>query len=147
MTDPTQIYRPATDQAGNQKIVPSGGELDTLIAEYKVKRVLKDMLAEQLTEAEKDLAVAEVALFDEMERMSLRSVRTPDGTFSLNDLPYARVADEGQAAAWAEANMPEILTLNRARLSTVVREKLREGGELPPGVDFWTKRGIKWRRA
>lgn len=147
MTDPNTLYRPATDQAGHQKIVPANGELDALVAAYKVKRVFKEMAADALTEAEKELSTAETALFDEMERMGLQSIRTPDGTFSLNDLPYARVADEDKARAWADDNLPELLTLNRQRLSTVVRQRLKAGEDLPPGVDFWSKRGITWRRA
>lgn len=97
----------------------------------------------------------EAQLFDAMENQDLRAVRTARGLFSLNDLAWARVEDEDAARQWAEANVPELLTLNRQRLSVIVRRVIRgeedapgvTPGQTPPGVTFTTSRKITWRRS
>jgi hypothetical protein len=90
---------------------------------------------------------AEAALFDALEAAGIRQFRTERGLFSQNDLAWAQVEDESAARAWAEASMPELLLLNRQRLSSLVREGIREGHPLPPGVTFTTSRKITWRRS
>lgn len=96
--------------------------------------------------AQKKADYAESRLFDLLENAGLRQVRSERGLFSMNDLAWAQVTDGEAARAWAEANMPEIITLNRSRLSVVVRTALKEGEALPPGVDFTTSRKVSWRR-
>jgi len=92
-------------------------------------------------------AACEAALFDAMEKLNLRSVQHARGRFTLNDLAWASVADEDKAREWAEAAMPELLMLNRQRLSAVVRQFLRgERDAMPPGVDYSVSRKISWRR-
>jgi hypothetical protein len=58
------------------------------------------------------------------------------------------VTDEEAAKAWADGQMPELITLNRARLSKLVRDILKGDAEvpMPPGVNFTTSRKITWRR-
>lgn len=97
---------------------------------------------------------SEAKLFDALEDAGLSSIRTDRGLFRLNDLAWASVDDEDAARAWAEANMPELLTLNRQRLSVVVRKVIKgeedapgvPAGQNPPGVTFRTSRKITWRR-
>lgn len=89
---------------------------------------------------------AEAQLFDALENAGIRQFRTERGLFSMNDLAWAQVEDEQTARSWAEESMPELLLLNRQRLSVVVREALKEGQDLPPGVTFTTSRKVTWRR-
>jgi hypothetical protein len=93
-------------------------------------------------------------LFDALENAGITQIRTARGLFSLNDLAWASVTDEEQARQWAEHSYPELLTLNRQRLSKIVRDTLKgeppegmEAGELPPGVTYTTSRKINWRRS
>lgn len=123
------------------------GELDVLI------RALADARNEheEASDHEKALRLIaeghETALFDAMERLNIRAVRHERGLFTLNDLAWAKIEDRAAALAWAEANEPELLTLNNQRLSVVVREHLKgERAELPAGVAFSTTRKITWRR-
>lgn len=88
----------------------------------------------------------EAELFEALERLGVRSFRTERGLFSMNDLAWSSVEDEQLARSWAETHMPELLLLNRQRLSKVVRDALSEGNPLPPGVTFTTSRKITWRR-
>lgn len=99
--------------------------------------------------------ILEARLFAALEDANLRSIRTERGLFTLNDLAWAKVVDEAAAREWAEHNMPELLLLNRARLSPAIRPVLAgeenlpgvEPGQLPPGVDFTTSRKINFRKA
>jgi len=96
----------------------------------------------------------EADLFEALENLDVRSFRTPRGLFMLNDTVWASVSDEAAARQWAEANMPELITLNRNRLAVVVRTVLKgeeavpglEPGQQPPGVDWKASRKINWRR-
>lgn len=101
----------------------------------------------------------EQAMFDSMEAAGLTSIRSDRGLFRMNDLAWAKIADPAAARLWAELNEPDLLTLNNARLSKIVRDALKgeatiEGGEpdpmtgvsLPKGVTYTTSRKITWRR-
>lgn len=88
----------------------------------------------------------EDALFDALEAEGVRQVRHHRGLFSMNDLAWAAVEDESKAREWAEAEHPEIITLNRMRLSVMVREAIKAGTDMPPGVTFSTSRKVTWRR-
>lgn len=103
---------------------------------------------------------AQTRLFDALEAGGLRAVRTARGLFSINDLPWAQVVDPERARLWADQNMPDLLGLNHARLSKIIRDALKgdvtiDGGvphdnpmgvSMPPGVDYTTSRKITWRR-
>ena len=90
----------------------------------------------------------EAALFDLLENQGVRSVKTDDGTFSLNDLAWARVEDPAAAREWAEHNRPDLITLTQQKLSVIVREALRgeDGATMPPGVTYTASRKINWRK-
>ena len=137
------------------------------------EQTLVTRLADQLADARVALDTAEDAakiakarydgieatLFDAMENVGLQAIRTARGLFRLNDLAWARIEDPDKAREWAEQNLPELLTLNNARLSKLVRDALKgeitvAGGEpdpatntiLPAGVTYTTSRKITWRR-
>lgn len=112
-------------------------------------RVRLDEIRDVQKDAQKDYDAAEAQLFDALENAGLMQIRTPRGLFSTNDLVWASVIDEDSARLWADKHLPELLTLNRQRLSKVVRETLagdREG-PLPEGVSWTASRKINWRRS
>lgn len=95
-----------------------------------------------------EAAAIEAQLFDALEDANLRSVKIDGlGSFRLNDLAWAKIEDRAAALEWADQNRPELLTLNHMQLSMVVREAIKEDGEIPPGVTFTTSRKIGWRKA
>jgi hypothetical protein len=122
------------------------GDLKVIADDLATARVM----LEAAMDAEKAARVVyeqfESELFEALENAGIRQFRTERGLFTQNDLAWASVEDEEKARAWAEANMPELLLLNRQRLSTVVRTALKESQPLPPGVNFTTSRKITWRR-
>ena len=131
---------------------PSFGQLADQLADARINLDKANDLA-KLAQGEYD--EVEALLFDALENANLESIRTDRGLFRLNDLAWASVEDEDQARIWAEANMPELLTLNRQRLSVVVRKVIKgeedapgvPPGQTPPGVTFRTSRKITWRRS
>lgn len=92
-------------------------------------------------------AEAESALFEAIENAGLESVRTQRGLFSLNDLAWPRIEDRDRLMAWAEAEHPDLLTLNLQRLQTPLREALKAGQELPPGLTYSVTRKIRFTGA
>lgn len=127
--------------------IPERPELNALMEAYAIARASREAAGDVEKERRKIEDEAERALFDAMERIGIRSARHEHyGQFSLNDLANAVVIDEPQLRAWALEEMPELMLPNRMRLGKVVRDTLKEGGTLPPGVEVEFKRGINWRR-
>lgn len=131
---------------GNEKLVPHDGRLNHMAFRLVQLRNLKKLAEEALDEASKEVTKLELELFDAMEAQGLRLIRTPDGTFSLNDLAWAKIDNEAEARAWAEANLPEAITLNHNRLSVIVRERIKAGEPLPPGITYSVSRKINVRK-
>lgn len=121
-------------------------DLDVLINAYADARRAREDKEEEAKRLHESEEIVERQLFSVMEAQSLRSVKHERGTFYLNDQAWAKVADEDAARTWAEAEKPELITLNRQRLSVIVRERILSGEEMPPGVDFTTTQKIGWRR-
>jgi hypothetical protein len=122
-------------------------ELDALVTAYAVARGIREEASDREKLLRATEATVEVALFDAMERLGLRSVRHRElGLFSLNDMASAVVTDEAALRAWAENEMPEIMLPNRQRLGKVVRDALKADEPLPPGTDVSFYRKINWRR-
>lgn len=149
MTEPVE----GVDEEVSPVDAPDGspdatGDLSALISAYADLRVRREASADHTKELKAAEDAAAVALFDAMERLSLRSVRHARGLFSLNDLAWPKLEDSEAAREWAKVAAPELLTLNLQRMQTRVREYVRgEADELPPGVGYSISRGINWRRS
>lgn len=128
--------------------IPEPGQthLAYLITEYAQARIKYERAKDAAKLEQERMEAAERRLFDAMDAQGLRSVRSEDyGLFLLDDKAWASVTDEAEARKWAQNEHPELITLNRMRLSVLVREALKEGTPLPPGVSFSTAAGIGWR--
>jgi len=122
--------------------------LDALIEAYADARIVREEALDTVNRLRETEARLEARLFDEMEKLNVRSVRHARGLFILNDLAWADVTDEAAVRDWANAEMPEILLANRSKLATLVREALRgEREAMPPGVEPKFSRKINWRRS
>jgi len=119
-------------------------------------RIEFDRLQAEADDAKKAYDAIEATLFDALEAAGMSAFRTDRGLFRLNDLAWAKMEDPEAAKAWADAHMPELLTLNNARLSKVVRDALKgdvpiegavAGTGLMPGVGYVTSRKVTWRRS
>jgi hypothetical protein len=126
--------------------------LADLLADARIRYDYQQSLAD---EEKKIYDEIEATLFDALEAAGMSAFRTDRGLFRLNDLAWARIEDAEAAKAWADAHMPELLTLNSQRLSKVVRDALKgdveiegavPGTGLMPGIGYVTSRKITWRR-
>ena len=119
--------------------------LDYLIRAYAAARDKREVAGNE----EKRLRVleedAERELFDALEQQGLHSIRHELGQFILDDKAWSKVIDPIAARGWAEEHQPDLITLNVTRLNPVVREALKNGDQLPPGVEYSIKRKIQWR--
>ena len=121
--------------------------LKELIVNYATARSQREAVSQRENELRKIEDAAQGALFDELERQSLRQARHETlGLFTMNDMANALVTDEAKLREWALIEMPELMLPNRQRLSKVLRDTLKEGGDLPPGTDVTFYRKINWRR-
>jgi len=121
--------------------------IDQLARKLAVERLALDAIEADVKEVKLRCDQLEAELFDAIENAGLRAIKVDNiGTFSLNDLAWARIADRQAALEWAEANMPEILTLNHTSLSMLVRAAIKGEGDMPAGVEFTTSRKISWRK-
>lgn len=135
-------------QPGRQEEgAPASAHIKDLIEAYAAARSVRTEAANRLKHLQAVEDQAAGALFDALEAQGLRSVRHELGLFSLNDLAWASITDPEKAREWALVAEPELITLNAQRLSKMIRDRLAEGEELPPGVDFRTTRKINWRGA
>jgi len=121
--------------------------IEDLADRYARERTALDTLKEAVKMQEANTDKAAGALFDAIEAAGLRAVKVEGmGTFSLYDMAWAKIVDREKALAWAEANMPEVITLNHQQLSVVVRDALKGEVTMPDGVDFSSSRKISWRK-
>lgn len=148
MTDEEQAAVEADPQVTiDDAIAAEKPELDELVGTYATARNVREAASDEEKRLRVIEGAAEAALFDAMERMSLRSVRSRElGLFTLNDMANATVTDEAKLREWALEEMPELMLPHRARLGKIVRDTLKEGGDLPPGTDVSFYRKINWRR-
>jgi hypothetical protein len=114
-----------------------------LADEYHMRKIARDAAKQTYERHQAEYDIAEAALFDAIENAGLQSIRTPAGLFSLSDLAWPRIEDRERLMTWAENEAPELLTLNLQRLQTPLREALKDGSELPPGLGFTTSRKIR----
>lgn len=136
--------------------VPVGSQLDTLISDYTFARTAHEQAKAEVKPYKQAEDAAEAALFEYMEGQNLRSARhAQHGLVMLSDIAEAQITDAVALVKWAEQAMPEILTANRQRLGVIVRDILKGDREpvdtttpegLPPGVSFYLRRSINWRR-
>lgn len=109
----------------------------------------KDDLKKRADEAERDFKQWQQHCLTRMESEDAQSHRTDGTTFSPVEKIYASVQDRSAFVAWAKANDDELIE-DKERgvlLSALVRERLDNGEELPPGVGFYTREYISMRAA
>lgn len=122
-------------------------DLTALVNAYADARLEHERVKALEKLAAKPREEAERALFDALRAGGFRSVRTERGLFTLNDQAWPRIVDPVAARNWAEIEHPELITLNHTSLGPVVREALKEGLDLPPGVDATFTAKVNWRKA
>lgn len=112
-----------------------------LAREFKRTRLLKKDLEEQVSSLNIELLALSQLLVNDLQGQELSKVTLDSGgTVYLKTEVYPATTDKALVRVWAiEAEMPEILTVNYRTLQSIVKERLQEGLDLPPGVAAFLK--------
>jgi hypothetical protein len=114
---------------------------------YNVTRDKKDDLHEQERKLNTTLEAISQLLVDRLETDGLTSFKTEDGTtMYIKDEPYCSAQDKASLLQWVkEQGMEELLSIHYQTLSGLVKTRLENGEELPPGVAVFMKSSIQRR--
>lgn len=87
--------------------------------------------------------------FDRMDNEDIESLKTAENNFVRSSTEYGTVQDRDVFVAWAKENEPELIAEKEevGLLNGLVRARLADNQELPPGVGFYTKDNISIRKA
>lgn len=94
----------------------------------------------------------EQALKDRMDREQVESIKSGGKLVTRNEpTPYAQVNDRAAFIEWARENDEGLLEIKERTtdgiLNQLVRQRLEDKQELPPGLTFYTKGEISLRAA
>src|SRR5581483_6010803 len=118
--------------------------LEEQIRELAALRDEKDRTAKAAEEAKLAYDIAHLALWERMDGSGVSRVEIDGRLYSkVAPQPYGTVADKAALRRWAvdEGNAPELFEQEpRAKLiNELVRQRIDNGGELPPGINWYTK--------
>lgn len=87
--------------------------------------------------------------FERMENEDVQSLKSSENLFVASSTEYGTVQDRSEFVTWAKDNAPELIAEKEEAglLNSLVRQRLADGQELPPGVGFYTKDNVAVRKA
>lgn len=110
---------------------------------------LKDEKAElekQIKEINTKLEACSQILVERLEEDGITSFKTDLGTFYIKDEPYSSVSDRPAFYSWVRENkLEDLFTIHYQTMSGMVKERLENGEELPPGISVFMKSSIQRR--
>lgn len=124
----------------------------SLVQELRKLRTLRgkrDRAKEKFDEAEAEFKSQQTHVFELMQANEVGSMKQGDTLFVPAETPYAQVQDREAFVAWAKEQMPELVEEKerKAVLNELIRERLDNGEELPPGVGFYVREYVSQRAA
>lgn len=122
-----------------------GFETADLAREFKIAKLKKKELEEQVSDLNVGLAALSQLLVDNLQGQELQKVSLDaGGTVYLQVEVYPSTKDRAALQNWVIAEeMMELLTVNYRTLQGVVKERLIAGEALPPGVEVFLKTSAK----
>jgi hypothetical protein len=133
-------------ESAEQQLASQFRRLIELRVAYDETKVAHDTAKAEYREYEKEL-------YEQMEHGPLKGSRKIDlggefgtVTFTPRATPYGRIINRDEAVAYFEER-GELDTMIQdeviaRRLNELVKERLETGETLPPGVDFYYRRGV-----
>lgn len=116
----------------------------------RLKR-LKDEYAElnrQRDDVRRELDMQQAAVYAYMEEYDIESMKVDDLTF-IRTAPreFATVQDREAFVEWAMRNDASLVAMKEEKrlLNQLVRERIDNGEELPPGIGFYTREIVSIR--
>lgn len=115
--------------------------LEDEIRRVRQFRAMYESAQAQADEAKEAYDRAHQALFDRMEATGVKSINLDGATATRKSTVFGNVNDKAEFIRWAELNAPELVSPapRKALVNELVRQKLDNGEELPPGVDYFVR--------
>jgi hypothetical protein len=124
--------------------------LEQEIREVRRLRDEKERLGKEAADAKLAYDRAHLALWERMDATGVDAVKIDGTLYSKYAKPYGSVADKSALYQWAvdEGNAPELFDTKprEAVINEFVRQRLDNGEELPPGLNFYVKQTISQRQ-
>ncbi|MGZ6570499.1 MAG: gp33 family protein [Solirubrobacteraceae bacterium] len=115
--------------------------LEEEIRRVRALRERKDDLAQQADAARVEWARAREALWERMDATGVKSIGIDDRRYSAKTTIYGSVNDKTALRRWAvdEGNAPELFEPEPRKklINELVRQRLDNNEELPPGVTWY----------
>lgn len=109
----------------------------------------RDRDKERAAKSEEKFKTFQMRVLERMEAEEVDGLKTGGTTFSPVEQVYATVQDRSEFVAWAKATDPELVADKErgSLLNALVRQRLDDGEELPPGIGFRTQAYVAMRNS
>jgi hypothetical protein len=119
----------------------------TLEEEIRSVRALRRDYEEKRTaadEAEAAWKKARLALWERMDATGVKSINIDSRTASAKSTIYGTISDKAKFIEWAEENAPELVAPapRKGLVNELVRQRLDNNEELPPGVNWYVDKYV-----
>lgn len=110
----------------------------------------KAQTAKIADDAKAEHDIYQASLYAEMEASGVPSMRTTEGLFSCKSTAFAAVQDREAFTAWVHEQGLEDEFLRteevKGRLNEMVRDILDNGGDMPPGINWYPREIISFTK-
>lgn len=123
---------------------PSASNLGLILVKARLE---KDRLEDLVKAQNLIIEAMQQELVDLLESQDFTSLKLGNGvSISIKDDVYVTVKDKQVFHTWVrESNLEDLFSVNYQTMSSMVKNKLIDGEELPPGIDTYFKQSIMVR--
>lgn len=114
----------------------SNDALESLLAEWDAVARQKADLENEISDLNARTEAIERIAFVKMEAAGVENLTVGSGRFSRTTDVSVKAADVAAIRAWYAAHAPDLLTVHSSRLTSDVKAALKEGGDIPDGVEW-----------
>lgn len=119
----------------------------TLEEEIRSVAQLRDtyeVASEVLDKAKREYERAQQALWEHMDASGVSSITVDGVQFTRKSTIFGSVADKSAFIEWAEENAPDLVAPapRKALVNELVRQKIDNGEDLPPGLNFFARQYV-----
>lgn len=128
-----------------------GGPLENKVTMAKELRKIirsKEELETQISELNVKIEALNQMLVDELEDEGITKFTLPEGLTTYQEQRvYVAIQDKEKFYEWIDANgLDDLYTVHSSTASALVKERLENGQELPPGAAAFLKASIRFRQ-
>ena len=124
-------------------------EIKDALSKLKALKEHRDAAKEVFSQAENEFKQFQTEVWDFMDENKIDGMKVDGVNFVKTATAYASVQDRDEFREWAKENDESLIELKErsALLNALVRERLDNEEELPPGVGMYVREVISQRAA